>query len=299
MMMMRHFALVLLFVATATIALKAADAPAVTESRARPSPATQTAATQAPAAAQKPGWQLTFDDEFNAPALDARHWNTNYRGNSSLPANYVLADGILRLRIDRNAPPPRGGDAGRVSGIETRRAPQPFAQQYGWFEIRARCHEGAGVACAFWLSPLDGDFDKLKIDGGTRASANEATEIDIFEQQGNEPHGNNFTVHYGRSIGTEHGSSARHRIFPFSFTSDFHRYALKWNSSAIVWYIDGQEVHRSDKVPHTPFFPRLSLYEHNNPWCGDIDPHDPYPKDFEIDYIRIYSKTASTREANP
>jgi beta-glucanase (GH16 family) len=283
-MIMRSRVLPFLFALTAATAVHAAAPPATPP------------AASAPADAQKPGWKLTFDDEFNGATLDTQRWNTNYRGNASLPANYVLTDGILHLRIDRDAPPPRGDGGGRVSGIETRRSGQPFAQQYGWFEVRARCHKGAGVACAFWLSPLDGDYDKLKIDGGTRDSANEATEMDIFEQQGNDPNGNNFTVHYGRSY-SEHGSDARHTIFPFDLTTEFHTYALEWNADSIIWYLDGKEVQRSDKAPHTPFFIRLSLYEHNSPWCGDIDPNDPYPKDFEVDYVRVYSKTDSAKEA--
>src|SRR5207245_1046234 len=133
----------------------------------------------------------------------------------------------------------------RISGIETGRAPKPFAQQYGWFEIRARCAKGSGLACAFWLSPYDKKYMRLKVDGGTRAGADEANEIDIFEQQGNDPQGNNFTIHYGHDP-LEQGSDARHVIFPFDLTADFHVYALDWNARDVIWYVDGREVHRSN-----------------------------------------------------
>src|SRR5262245_58487876 len=79
---------------------------------------------------EREGWTLTFHDEFDGPALDLDRWNAFYRNNKSLPANYVIEDGVLHLRMDADKPPSRGGNSGRVSGIETRDAPVPFAQQY-------------------------------------------------------------------------------------------------------------------------------------------------------------------------
>jgi beta-glucanase (GH16 family) len=246
---------------------------------------------------EKPGWTLTFHDEFDGPELDRDNWITFYRGNSSLPAHYVIRDGMLHLRMDRDAPPPRSpGSNDRVSGIETRRAGKPFAQQYGWFELRARCCKGSGMQSAWWMTPIDSAYDKITSEGGTRKSAREATEIDIFEQLGREPEWNNFTVHYGSA--TSHGSDARHVKLPFSLTDEFHVYAFDWDAQRMIWYVDGREVHRSDKVPHNPFFLRLSFYEGDNAWRGNVDPADPYPKDFVVDYIRVYRK-AEPRAKSP
>jgi beta-glucanase (GH16 family) len=246
------------------------------------------AGAPAPQAWQKPGWTLTFHDEFDGGSLDHDKWCTNYRANPALPAHYVVYDGVLHLRMNRDLPPPRRpGSNDRVSGIETRSAGKPFAQQYGWFEIRARCAPGSGTQSAFWLSPLDSAYHKLKSDGGTRADYREAGEIDIFEQHGREPNGNNFNIGYSHNA-QHQGTEPRHVQFPFSFTTDFHVFACEWSERAVIWYIDGLEVHRSNKVPHTPFFVRLSLYEGDDLWRGKVNPNDPYPRDFEIDYVRVY-----------
>jgi len=237
------------------------------------SPTTRPVSVQRTADPQKPGWTLTFHDEFDRPTLNTDEWIAYYRNNKSLPAHYVIDDGVLHLRMDRDAPGSRGGNAGRVSGIETRRSPKSFAQQYGYFELRARCAKGSGVQSAFWLSPLDSRYDVVTSAGGIRTSPREATEIDIFEQHGKEPRGNNFTVHYGSPAG--HGSDARHVILPIDLTDDFHVFGFEWTRDTMIWTVDGSEVHRSDKVPHHPFFIRLSLYEGDSEWRGKVNPTDP------------------------
>jgi hypothetical protein len=239
---------------------------------------------------EKPGWKLTWHDEFEGTTLNADRWVAAYRGNPALPANLMIQNGVLHLRIDKDSPTPGAGRNDRVSGIETRRAGQPFAQQYGWFEMRARTPKGAGVMAAFWMSPLDADYEKLKSDGGKRAAPGEAAEIDIFEQLGRETNANNHTVHFGRSWAEGHQTEHRLIRLPFSPQDDFHVYALEWDAKALVWYVDGLEVHRSDKTPRAPFFLRVSLYEGDSKWRGEVDRAVPYPKDFEIDCVRVYSR---------
>jgi len=66
-------------------------------------------------------------------------------------------------------------------------------------------------------------------------------------------------------------------------------YALEWNEKALVWYVDGKEVHRSDKAPHTPVFSgRLSVFEGRR----KDNRRGPYPQDMEVDYVRLYSRTS-------
>jgi beta-glucanase (GH16 family) len=86
------------------------------------------------------------------------------------------------------------------------------------------------------------------------------------------------------------GSSARHVVFPFDLTAGFHVYAFEWNADGVIWYVDGKEIHRTNRTAHRPFFVRLGLYEKSNDWAGAIDPKQPYPKDYDIDYVRVYRK---------
>ncbi len=250
-------------------------------------------ATLGPLAAapwDRPGWELTWHDEFDRPELDAQRWMPRYRGNEKLPAYYLLRDGLLSLLVDKDRPPERGAGQGRVSSVQTSRSPEPFAQQYGWFELRARCAKGSGTCSAFWMSPLDGAYKNLASDGGLRSSENEAMEIDIFEHLGKLPKHNHFTVHYGRSYLTGHRSEHRQVEFADDLTADFHVYALEWTREALVWWVDGREVARSDKAPRAPFFCYLSLYEGDHPWRGNVSPQDPYPKEFAVDYLRVYRR---------
>lgn len=243
----------------------------------------------APQSIDKPGWTLVFHDEFEKPDLDLYKWIPRYRGMEVLPANYLIENGILHLRMDKDRPPMRGPND-RVCGIETRRSRRPFAQQYGLFELRAKCAKGSGMQSAWWMSPMDRDYETLNTEGGIRKSPTECSEIDIFEQLGREPKWNNFTVHYGSAA--KPGSDPTHAELPFDMTSDFHVYLFEWNEKEMIWWVDGIEVKRSDKVPHHAFFIRLSLYEGDNNWRGKVDRTQPYPKDFDIDYVRVYSKTS-------
>ncbi len=230
------------------------------------------------AGAERPGWILTFHDEFDKRRYDTDKWDPHYRNNPAMPACYEVKDGILpsadgkgypRVALGQQGPCFLGGNAEDVS---------EFAQQYGRFEIRARCAKGGGLNSGFWLAPLDKDYFKLKSDGGIRTSESEAMEIDIFEQLGREPMANNFTVHLGRSYQEGHKSESKHVNFPFDMTQDFHVFALEWSQGTLVWYVDDKEVLRSDKAPTTPFFIRLSFYLGDDPWRGEVPPDMTYPQ---------------------
>ena len=249
----------------------------------------------------KPGWVLTFHDEFDGPELDTGRWHTFYR---DVKAIHVIKEGILYLRIDETLPEPGANKTQRVSSIQTvpgkkvwpevgKQWPhgKTFTQQYGWFDVRARCAKGNGRSSGFWLMPADPRYRLLKADGGIRESPNEAYEIDICEQLGREPMSNHFTVHFGRSYDEGHRQESNAREFTFDHSKDFHIYALEWTREYLIWYVDGQEVARSDKAPQHPFFIFLSLSEiipGEKSWSGMLEPNPEYPCDFEIDHIRVY-----------
>jgi hypothetical protein len=236
----------------------------------------------------KPGWHLTFHDEFNGKSVDLRHFVPRFDDHPLMPANFFASDGIGHLRMDRHAPTTRPDAPGRVSALETRHAHNAFAQQYGWFEVRARGTAGSGLGSGCWLLPLDKKYAKLTTDGGSRASADEPTAIDVFEFFGKATHANNFSVHFGAGKNDE-ATETKHMEFPFDFTRDFHVYALEWTPDQLIWYVDGKEVQRSNNVPKTPFFLRLALFEGDIIWRGPVDSSH-YPADFDIDYVRVYSK---------
>lgn len=248
---------------------------------------------------EKPGWVLTFHDEFDKPNLNTTKWYTF--DTRDVKANYFIKNGILHLRIDKQLPKV-GGKFSRCSTIRSRPVRtgkewpngKPFTQKYGWFETRARCPKGSGRHAAFWLMTPDKSYLKLKKDGGTRQSYDEAYEVDIFEQLGKDPFSNVFTVHFGRPYDKEPGSECRTLKFSFDHSKDFHIYALEWSEKILIWYVDGKEVRRSNKVPQEPFLIILSVHEllpGEKGWTGRLDSNPSYPCDFEVDYIRVFKKT--------
>ncbi len=100
---------------------------------------------------EKPGWELTFHDEFDGPALDANRWQAEYfagRFKTPQKTDYELRDGCLAIRLRRGEAPlfcssvqtfncyglhkiyaQRESDVKRWEG---------FTQLYGWYEVRAK-----------------------------------------------------------------------------------------------------------------------------------------------------------------
>jgi hypothetical protein len=248
---------------------------------------------------EKPGWTLVYGDEFDGRNLDGGrklddvHWVPAYQG--TMPAGFSVENGALHVRIGRDLPPAqtmplaRPDKPGRVSSVETQ---WRFMQQYGLFEIRARMPRGSGAMAALWLSPGLA-FEKLKGDGGKRESANEAIDIDIFKYLGKDPKAGIVAAHYGRRVGE--AADSRKVDLAFDPSDDFHVYGLQWDAEALVWTVDGKEVYRSDKVPHTPMFIRLSAFEDAAAY-GAIDASVVYPKDLEVDYVRVFERELGGRQ---
>jgi hypothetical protein len=250
----------------------------------------------------KPGWNLTFHDEFSGKELDLTNFVPRFDNFANTSNPCVVQGGIGRLRMDQvpTGPPatrPDGqGERGpRIATLETREAHNGYAQKYGWFEVRARLPQGPGLLAGFWVLPIDKKYRKLTMDGGSRASADEAIAIDVFEYLGKDPKAINFAARFGKDE-TDEGRESNRVEFPFSLAEDFHVYALEWDADKIIWYVDGKEVHRSDKSPQSPCFIRMALAEGGSVWRGPVD-RSAYPKDFEIDYVRIYAKAPAAGKA--
>ena len=99
------------------------------------------------------GCRPTFADEFNFWWLDPYQWNVKYNsGRNELqyyaPDAFKVSGGLLRITAERR---PRQGHA-YSSGIITTRS--IFAQQYGYFEMRAQLPAGQGLWPAFWTMKL-------------------------------------------------------------------------------------------------------------------------------------------------
>jgi beta-glucanase (GH16 family) len=261
---------------------------------------------------EKPGWKLTFHDEFDRPKLDDHYWFSSYRAGRKIwfkqkgipsrwadpNAHYVLENGILKLRIDEKFPTRTEKSIRCVSSIQTSdhrygetendfQVLDKFAQKYGWFEVRCKIPEGGGLHSAFWLLQTDPTKQEYTPENRRRKLGEGIVEIDIFEQLGTKTKTGviDFNVHFTNNGGCEYKLG-------FDPSKDFHVYALEWKEGELNWYVDGQKAKTYlGETPQLKMFILLGLYQGAVPdWTGPTDPNMHYPRDFEIDYVRVYSK---------
>ena len=279
---------------------------------------------------EKTGWTLTFADDFDGPRLKDRNWFTSYRAGRKdwfarlgMPsrfedpdAHYVIEDGILKLRIDRDMPHRAKPTAPAVSSIQTSdyrigattndvQRLDKFAQKYGWWEIRCRMPKGDGLHAAFWLVLADPLWQEYTLDnqrlgavaGRSMNAKDYVVEIDIFEALGRCDNQIDFTIHFPVKLdGGKYGQFGFNPKLPYDWSRSFHVYAMEWEEGRLTWYIDGQKFWTySGPTPQKEMQILLGQYQlGGHPkfagWLNPTPDNLPYPRDFEIDYVRVYKK---------
>jgi len=261
---------------------------------------------------EKPGWKLTFQDEFNRPLLNDMYWFAAYRSGrkeyfkrigkpsrwTDHNAYYVIDGGVLKLRIDEKLPFRPDKSMPCASCIQTSdhrfgatiaeyQILDKFAQKYGWFEIRCRCPRGEGLLSAFWLHQHDPTRQEYTPEGRRKNVGDGVLEIDIFEQQGRHIVDTHSTV----DLNVHFTPDAHYRPkVDVDLSKDFHVWAMEWQEGQIDWYLDGKVVQTyKGRTPQEKMFILVALFQYSG-WIGKIDPKLTYPRDFEIDYVRVYAR---------
>jgi beta-glucanase (GH16 family) len=229
--------------------------------------------------ADRPGWKLTFDDEFDGTSLDLKKWNPNDpRGqerNHELQAYvtnaFAVGDGTLRVKAEKREAFYSGKMRSITSGMMTTHG--KFAQEFGRFEIRCKVPKGKGMWPAFWLLPEAGGWPP---------------EIDVLEVLGHEP-GKVYMTHHFRNADHEHKSHGGSWSGP-DFSAGFHDFAVEWSPERIVWFVDGEERFRSeDSIPKGKMFLLLNLAVGGD-WPGSPNDQTQFPAALEVKYVRAYQK---------
>ena len=230
-------------------------------------------------AIQKPSWQLSWHDEFDK--MDHSKWDFNDSFGKErwselqaydFPGAFEIRDGILMLKTEKQQAMYDGKMRDYTSGMMSTR--KIFLQKFGWFEFRAKAPTGRGFWPALWL--LDDPH---------------VMEIDILEMLCHRPNVATFNIHWNDETGKH---QARYKEYEGpDFSEDFHVYAIEWNKNVVVWYVDGIERHRSyEGVPQKEMYLIMNLAV-GGPVPGNPNAQTKFPSSFDIDYVRVYKKTAS------
>lgn len=232
------------------------------------------------------GYHVTFDEDFKEP-LSVSPWGPGTRWIAHTPYAgdfgdarfadptkdfpFTIADGILRIEAKKV-----GGrwQAGLLSSVD--RKGDGFAQQYGYFEMRAKFPKGPGTWPAFWLLGVAKVKDKSRT----------GVEIDIVEQYGVHPNSLHTCLHLWYAD-KKHTADPAHFIVD-GMAADFHRYGALVTAEHIIFYFDGVELRRVK----TPDEFKQPLYLLVNLALGGGWPIDktPDPSCMYVDYVRAYAK---------
>lgn len=263
--------------------------------------------------AQKAGYRLVWNDEFDGASLDTDKWSyqtgtqdvyggsvgPQYWGNGELQyytdgANVKVSGGVLEITAKRES---MGDRSFTSSRIVTR---DKAYWTYGYFEAKIKLPAESGMWPAFWMLPQPADkTGSDNVYGGWPANG----EIDIMEAKGRLLDKVDTTLHYGGTWQT-HEYKSKETVLS-SAIDEWHIYAVEWTADHIAWIVDGEEVFRvgssewwtsasqSASAPFDqPFYLLLNLAV-----GGQYDGYTQPDADFvsssmSVDYVRVYEAVA-------
>ncbi|MGP3920427.1 family 16 glycosylhydrolase [Nonomuraea sp. 10N515B] len=244
---------------------------------------------------EKPGWILDRNDEFNG-SLDTSLWITNYFESRTTEersrARYGFRDNALVLRIDDDQPAYYAdGNPMKVSSIQTgqrtglhKTSPfhhsiptiMKYTPRYGYFEIRAKSSARSGIHTAFWTA-------------GRQDTSTQTGEIDVMEHPGRMGRSFLYSLHKWSDPNLVESSNTI--SVGFDMTTEMHIYGLEWTPTQLKLYVDNVLTRTINASPAYGAVFLLGIYE-NAGWTGNVDPADPRPREFVVDYFRAYRKAA-------
>jgi beta-glucanase (GH16 family) len=263
-------------------------------------PRPETTSTSAPA----PELKLAWADEFDGPAggrVDSTKWrydlgdgcpgncgwgNQEKESYTSASENISLnGQGQLQI-VARTAGPGLTcyyGACRYTSAKITTRGNLDVVP--GRVEARIKLPAGQGLWPAFWL--LGSNI--------TAVGWPQCGELDVMENHGSDVTSTSSAMHGpGYSGNTPFVHS--YQLAAGSFAEDFHTFALEWNSSRVVFFVDGKQHYviqrddvqrRGNWVFDQPFFIILNLAV-GGTFDGDPRSDTILPATMLVDYVRVY-----------
>jgi hypothetical protein len=228
------------------------------------------------------GYTMTFHDEFGDLSVSATgpgtRWCTNTKENfgdarfmerkNGFP--FTVENGLLRIEAAK-----RNGVwcGGILASVDPKG--QGFAQEFGYFEMRAKFPPSHGMWPAFWLLGQPSLTDKQRPN----------IEIDVVEHYGVLPNAVHSTMHIWYP-GGRHTAKGDFFVAP-GLTQQFHTYGVMVDEDHVTWYFDGIETQQQK----TPEEAKVPLYLLVNLAMGGGWPIDKAvsPSYMYVDYVRAHA----------
>lgn len=231
-----------------------------------------------------PGYTLVWNEEFSGSNIDLTKWEHEVNGNgggnnelqyyTSLAENSYIENGSLIIQALKKDYLGKAYTSARIRTLNK------GDWTYGRFEIRAKLPYGKGLWPAIWMLPSDWEY------GGWPASG----EIDIMELLGHEPYKVYATIHYG-TVANHQSNGSSYQLPSSTFSTDYHVFAMEWDSTGMSWYVDGNKYYSVTKGK--PFDKRFHLLLNvavGGNWPGDPGSNTVFPQKMYVDYVRVYRK---------
>ena len=260
--------------------------------------------------AEAAAWEISFEDDFDAPELDETKWHAGYRRGqfeyyrrvgarhpaayTSPECLYEISGGALRLRVDETRPPRPHVGSSCVSCVATSdhrygrdrteaTVFRKFGQKYGWFETRCRIAKGPGLESAFWLHQVDPLHQEFTPEGLPN-KAEGALEFDVFEAWGDPPDALRAQMH------CYYTETAHWRLLEPDPDNAFHVWSLEWEEGLARWRLDGRVVREyRGPTPQREMFVLLALF-HYRMLPDHVESELSYPVEFAVDYVRVFRR---------
>lgn len=246
-------------------------------------------------------WELVWQDEFEGDALDLTKWSyqigNNYHGWGNYEAQYYteenicVKDGMLIIEAKKEEIDGFQYSSGRIRTM-TDEGEVLFGTQCGKIEARISMPVGEGLWPAFWMMPVDDAYGLWPLSG----------EIDIVEARGRVKDSISGAIHFGEPIPNNKKLSGDY-CFLDSDISQFHVYAVEWNTNEIKWLVDdivyfktsnwytmGNEglVNEYPAPFDKPFYILLNLAVGGVYDDGILPQDEALPAQMKVDYVRAY-----------
>ena len=236
------------------------------------------------------GYELVFEDEFDADELNLDVWQ--HRGEGSRRCGFN-ADSQVKLKNGtcvltgeylKNGKFGEGWYTGMIS----------LKEHYcrGYYEIRCKCNKDKGFWSAFWIQSISSPYDHYISNGGINGA-----ELDIFEAMSADAKTKSArnsvtqTIHCnGWDDDIENIDSRCLGDFKVGrdIYDEYNTYGLMWTEDEYIFYINGVESARSSFGKGVSTTPEEVIVSLEIPSSGLEDFDTDYTTSMIVDYVRIY-----------